>query len=144
MTRFFTYLALSSLLLVSLLLRLADAASYKEALFSEGGSISGMVTFSGKIPEPKVFPLKDFPNEDFCRQKSDGKGNRVIQTVQVGEANGLQNAVIYIQDIQCGELRFHRAGTLFIFRGGVEPFGTSGLKPRCRSEQAGNDAGREA
>jgi hypothetical protein len=81
----------------------AEKTEYEEAAVSDGGKISGKITFKGTVPEPKVHELAKFPNPDFCAVISDGKGNRVVQEVKVGKDGTLQDVVVYIPSIMKGK-----------------------------------------
>lgn len=76
---------------------------YREVPVSESGTINGKVTFSGKVPAPKIFNLKNFPHARFCSKISNGLGVRTHQPVRVGEGGVLGNAVVYIENIQSGK-----------------------------------------
>lgn len=68
-----------------------------------GGSITGKVTFSGKVPPPKEFALSKFPNTDFCKQnpnKSQDGGTRLLKELAVTKEGGLKNAIVSVQDIK--------------------------------------------
>lgn len=89
--------------------------------------LNGKVTFSGKLPAPKVFELNNFPHARFCSKISNGLGRRVLQTIRVGEGGVLGDAVVYIEDIQSGK-PFNFNGTQvnskdceFIVQGGPSP-----------------------
>jgi hypothetical protein len=105
------FLGVVSILLLALLLpRPATAESYREATVSNGGALKGKITFSGTVPPPQVFKISNFPDQDFCKKVSDGKGNRIIQPVQVGKGGGLENVVVVIENLHSGK-PFHFDGT---------------------------------
>lgn len=67
-----------------------------------GGTIKGKVTFSGKVPEPKEFAFKKFPNTEFCKKnpsKSADGNTRLLKEVEVDGSKGLKNAVVAVADI---------------------------------------------
>jgi hypothetical protein len=73
-----------------------------------GGTIKGKVTFSGKVPPPKEFAFSKFPNEEFCKKnpsKSDDGKTRLLKEVEVGDGNGLKNAVVSVRDIEDKDFR---------------------------------------
>ncbi len=85
-------------------------AEYTEAPVTDGGSISGKVSFKGAQPPPATFAFSKFPNEKFCSQTdSDGKGNRTRQDVKVKDG-GLADAIVYIEKLEKGKA-FKHAGT---------------------------------
>ncbi len=71
-------------------------------LAQAGGTVTGKVTFSGKVPPPKEFAFSKFPNENFCKKNSsksaDGE-TRLLKEVQLGSGNGLKDAVVSVRDI---------------------------------------------
>lgn len=67
-----------------------------------GGTIKGKVTFSGKVPAPKEFSFKKFPNTEFCKKntnKSADGNTRLLKEVEVDGSKGLKNAVVAVADI---------------------------------------------
>lgn len=105
----------------------AGAGTYQEAPVSHPGEIHGRVTLSGEVPEPAVFKIKDFPDQDYCMKKSDGKGNRVLQPVQLEEGGGLDNVVVAIEDVHGGKpfqmegIQVNAENCEFIVQGGPSP-----------------------
>jgi hypothetical protein len=76
---------------------------------SEGNAtVEGVITFAGTPPPPKLFPLRKFPNSEYCsKMDSDGKGNRVVRDVVVSDGM-LQDVVVYIRDVPHGKaFKFH-------------------------------------
>jgi hypothetical protein len=87
------------------------AARSDATVATQGGTLTGKVTFEGVPPAPKEFDLSKFPNSKFCSEfDSDGHGNRVVQPVNVGEDRVLRDVVIAIQDVPM-EKPFAFAGT---------------------------------
>jgi hypothetical protein len=85
------------------------AAAYEETPVSDGGTVSGKVTFKGTPPPPKMFELAKFPQPGFCgKVDSDGKNRKhVVVSVNNG---ALSDVVVYIEDIEKGK-PFKFAGT---------------------------------
>jgi mono/diheme cytochrome c family protein len=79
------------------------SGKYKEETVSNGGSISGVVKFSGKVPAPIMEDLSKGKNVEFCSTHPDAKGN-IRARIKVATANGkLQDAVVFIQNIATGK-----------------------------------------
>lgn len=79
------------------------ASAYEEAPVPDGGTITGKISFKGDVPAPKTFAFAKFPNPKFCAQAgSDGKGNRVVQQVNV-KNGALADVVVYIEEIDKGK-----------------------------------------
>ncbi|HEY5594278.1 MAG TPA: hypothetical protein VIL61_03875, partial [Nitrospiria bacterium] len=78
-------------------------SAYEEAPVPDGGSITGKVMFKGAVPAPKMHAFAKFPNAGFCEKAdSDGKGNRVVQQVNV-KGGALADVVVYIEEIAKGK-----------------------------------------
>ena len=76
---------------------------YEGGPVADGGTITGKVTFKGTVPAPKSFVFAKFPNSSFCEKAdSDGKGNRIVQQVNV-KGGALADVVVYIKDLQKGK-----------------------------------------
>ncbi len=71
------------------------AAGYKESSVSNGGTVTGKVTFSGKDPAPKIYKITK--DNDVC-----GTGNREIDYVAVNNG-ALTNVVVYLDKIKEGK-----------------------------------------
>ncbi|MFQ5580629.1 MAG: carboxypeptidase-like regulatory domain-containing protein [Nitrospiria bacterium] len=81
---------------------LVFAAKYSEGSVSNGGSISGKVSFKGAVPAPKEFKLGLFPQADFCGKVDSKDGIRFRQDVNVKDG-GLGDVVVYIEKIKKGK-----------------------------------------
>ncbi len=83
---------------------LAGAALLAAPMIAQaGGTIKGKVTFNGKVPPPKEFAFSKFPNVEFCKKnehKSADGNTRLLKEVQVGDGNGLKDAVVAVRDIK--------------------------------------------
>ena len=84
---------------------IASAAKkkYEEGPVADGGTVSGKISFKGAVPEPKLFEFGKFPNAAFCEKAdSDGKGNRILQQVNV-KNGALADVVVFIDSIEKGK-----------------------------------------
>jgi len=81
---------------------LVFAAAYSEGSVSNGGSISGKVSFKGAVPPPKEFTLGKFPQPEFCGKADSKDGKRLRHDVNVKDG-GLGDAVVYIEKIKKGK-----------------------------------------
>lgn len=72
----------------------AFAAPYKVIDVTDGGSITGKVTFSGDDPAPKIFAITKDP--ETC-----GTGNREIDFVKVNNG-ALNDVVVYLDKVKEG------------------------------------------
>jgi hypothetical protein len=80
------------------------SSGYEEIVVTNGGTISGKVTFKGTPPPPKLHSLAKFPQSEFCgRVDNDGKGHRIQQVVKVGEGGALSDVVVFIEEIEKGK-----------------------------------------
>ncbi len=81
----------------------AKKAKYKEGAVKDGGSISGVVSFAGKVPEAKMQDLTKEKNPEFCSKHPEAKdGVRPIQKVVVSDGK-LKDAVVFIENITEGK-----------------------------------------
>jgi hypothetical protein len=78
--------------------------AYEETPVTNGGAVSGKVTFKGTPPAPKLHQLSKFPQPEFCgKVNNDGKGHRIQQLVKVGDDGVLSDVVVFIEDIEKGK-----------------------------------------
>ncbi|MFQ5950355.1 MAG: hypothetical protein ACE5J1_06695, partial [Nitrospiria bacterium] len=77
MSKFFKLLGLS--ITYSMLSATVVFAAYSEGSVSNGGSISGKVSFKGAQPPPKEFGLAKFPQAEFCGKADSKDGKRLRQ-----------------------------------------------------------------
>ena len=77
--------------------------AYKETTVSNGGTIAGKIILAGKEPPPLAFSLVTNNNTEFCGRISTGNGWRLIDEFQVSPDGGLQNAVVFLEDISQGK-----------------------------------------
>jgi len=73
----------------------ATAAKYKEVEVTNGGTISGKITFTGKDPAPKTYTITK--DTDTC-----GTGIREVDYVRVNNG-ALNNAVVYLKKVKKGK-----------------------------------------
>ncbi|HUK57124.1 MAG TPA: carboxypeptidase-like regulatory domain-containing protein [Nitrospiria bacterium] len=83
------------------------AAEYKEAVVTDGGTISGKVTLKGAIPDPRVFPVVLYPFGEYCKKISDGHGNIHLEEFVVSPEGGLQDTVVAVQEVPRGKPFVH-------------------------------------
>ncbi|MBI3609513.1 MAG: hypothetical protein HY204_02290, partial [Nitrospirae bacterium] len=67
------------------------AFAYREIDVLDGGSITGKVILKGSIPEPRVFPVVQYPFGVFCKKVSDGQGNIHLEEFIVSPGGGMQD-----------------------------------------------------
>ncbi|MEW6324958.1 MAG: carboxypeptidase-like regulatory domain-containing protein [Nitrospirota bacterium] len=81
----------------------ADGAAYKEIEVHNGGGITGRVMLDGPVPEARAFPLVLYPFGPFCKKISDGQGNVLLKEFIVGADQGLQDAIVVVQNVRQGK-----------------------------------------
>ncbi len=86
--------AILTLTLTLLFVLPASAAKYMEEAVSNGGAIQGKITYNGVIKNRTVLPTKD---KEVC-----GKA-RKIPLVLVGDGGAVQDAVVYLKDVEKGK-----------------------------------------
>ncbi len=80
-----------------------DAEAYESGPVTNGATVQGKVTFSGTVPDPKVFELRRYYDREYCAALSDGKGHRLLKEVNVGPEGGLKDVVVVIEGIEKGK-----------------------------------------
>ena len=70
------------------------AAAYEVAQVTDGGSVKGKVVYQGELATRKVIPSKDI---EVCG------GPRDEPLIVVGPDKGVQDAVVYLKDVQKGK-----------------------------------------
>jgi hypothetical protein len=88
---------------LSLWLGAGSAAAYEEIEVKDGGTLTGRVTLSGKVPKPKGYNLTTLPDPLYCGRISDGQGWRILQPFQVGPAGEFRDVVVYLEGIGKGK-----------------------------------------
>ena len=82
----------------------AGKGKYEESAVSDGGSISGVIHFSGKVPAPIMEDLSKGKNVEFCATHPDTQAGNIRPRVKVRVAEGkLQDTVVFIQNIAKGK-----------------------------------------
>ena len=76
---------------------------YQIKSVDHGGTLSGTVNLTGRVPKPRAFHLIHSPNVEYCSRISDGKGNRILYDFQVSQAGGLRDTVIAILGVKKGK-----------------------------------------
>jgi hypothetical protein len=80
-----------------------QAVAYEEIAVADGGTLIGTVTLSGKVPGPKGYNLTTLPDSVYCGRISDGRGWRLLQPFDVGEAGAFRQVVVHIEAIERGK-----------------------------------------
>ena len=78
---------------LSLVLFVLPVFGYEEGQVTNGGSIKGRITYSGTVPTKQIVP----DDTEACGPP------RKDPQVMVGEGGGVQDAVVYIEDIKKGK-----------------------------------------
>lgn len=79
------------------------AIAYDVVEVPHGGSIEGVVTLEGAIPEPKGFNLITFPDPAYCGRISNGRGWRLLHDFIVGPNAGLKDAIVFLEGVESGK-----------------------------------------
>jgi hypothetical protein len=70
------------------------AQAYEASAVAGGGTVAGTITYKGEVPTRKIIPTKD---QDVCGDP------REDPLIDVGEGGVVQNAVVFIKEIQKGK-----------------------------------------
>ena len=77
--------------------------TYIEGTVTDGGTIVGKVTLEGQKPPALAYSLVTNPDAEFCGRISTGTGWRVLDEFQLSSDGGLQNTVVFLDDIEKGK-----------------------------------------
>ncbi|MFQ5542847.1 MAG: carboxypeptidase-like regulatory domain-containing protein [Nitrospiria bacterium] len=84
-------------------LSLSSVWGYEEAIVRDGGSLTGQAFFNGPVPPTRIYHLIFSPNIEFCRDISDGKGNRLLKEFQVSDEGGFKDVIISVVGVEKGK-----------------------------------------
>ncbi len=70
------------------------AQAYEAGEVADGGTVTGNVLYLGRVPSKKIIPTKD---QDVCG------GIRDQAAVAVGSGKAVQDAVVYLKDVEKGK-----------------------------------------
>ena len=77
--------------------------AYEAISVTNGGSISGKVLLEGKEPPALAYSIVTNNDTEFCGRISTGTGWRIVDDFQVAPDGGLENVVVFLEDIQKGK-----------------------------------------
>jgi hypothetical protein len=77
--------------------------AYESSTVTNGATVQGKVTFSGTVPDLKVFEPRRYYDREYCVALSDGKGHRLLKEVNVGPESGLKDVVVVSEGIEKGK-----------------------------------------
>lgn len=89
--------------LVVVVLTVGPASAYDVIDVQRGGTIEGMVTLEGAVPEPKGFNLITFPDPVYCGRISNGRGWRLLHDFVVSPQGGLKDAIVLLEGVEAGK-----------------------------------------
>jgi hypothetical protein len=81
---------------VAALFFLSEASAYTAQDVANGGTLSGKISFSGKVPESTKIPIEK--NPEVC-----GTGVREVKEVSVDGKGGLEDAVVFFEKVAAGK-----------------------------------------
>ena len=91
------------ILLAILFSSVGPAVAYDVIDVQGGGTIHGIVTLEGPVPEPKAFNLITFPDPAYCGRISNGRGWRLLYDFVVGPQGGLKDAIVLLEGVEAGK-----------------------------------------
>jgi hypothetical protein len=81
-----------------------NASAYQEMEVTNGGTITGKTSLSGKMPFPRIYHLILFPNIDMCAEvDTDDEMNRVLNDFKISPDGGLKDVVITLDHVEAGK-----------------------------------------
>ncbi|PJA79209.1 MAG: hypothetical protein CO149_02130, partial [Nitrospirae bacterium CG_4_9_14_3_um_filter_51_5] len=77
--------------------------AYQEEVVARGGSIIGVVKFSGIVPPSQVYKVTMGSNPEYCQTIADKNGVIGISQVQVSSKQELADVVVFLQEVERGK-----------------------------------------
>ena len=90
--------------LVALVVFPGVAFPYEVVEVEHGGAVQGVVTLSGKVPDPKAYNLVTFPDPEYCGRISNGNGWRLLHDFFVNKNKQVQHVVVLLEGVQAGKV----------------------------------------
>jgi hypothetical protein len=85
--------------ILSVTVLLSAQSDYKVVTVSNGGTVSGVVKWSGPSPHDMTFPITKDP--EVC--DPDSKKTTDLERLVVGSQGGVANTIVYLKDISTGK-----------------------------------------
>lgn len=80
-----------------------SADAYQEVVVAEGGSIAGVVKFSGSVPFPKTYKVTMGSDPEFCQAIADEKGMISLPPIRISSKQTLADVVVFLQEVERGK-----------------------------------------
>lgn len=102
--RFRTGGCLAGWVLVALTMCLGiEAWAYESVPVAEGATVRGTVTFIGTVPPPKEFEVRRYLDHEYCSQRSDLNGYRLMREITVRADGGLKDVLVMVEGVERGK-----------------------------------------
>ncbi|NKB80415.1 MAG: carboxypeptidase regulatory-like domain-containing protein [Nitrospirales bacterium] len=85
------------------LLLTAPAFAYEVIEVRDGGTMTGIVTLLGPVPQPKAYNLVTFPDPEYCGRISNGDGWRLLRDFTVDGASRLKDVIVVLEGVSAGK-----------------------------------------
>ena len=95
--------------------------AYDEVEVTDGGTVTGKVSFNGPVPPTRIFHMVFSPNINFCTKISDGKGNRLLKEFHISPDGGFQDVVVAVVGVARGK-KFDYTPEIMLETCQVKPF----------------------
>lgn len=103
------------------------AHAYESMSITNGGSIKGVVTFSGTPPPPQTFKVTMGSNPEFCRAIADKQGNVQLPRARISSAHEVADVVVFIQELDRGKPTSREGPVLTVDRCQFDHLVTAGM-----------------
>jgi hypothetical protein len=80
-----------------------EARAYESVPVVEGATVRGTVTFIGTVPPPKEFELRRYLDHEYCTQRSDLNGYRLMREITVRPDGGLKDVLVMVEGVERGK-----------------------------------------
>ncbi|MBS0149838.1 MAG: hypothetical protein JSR31_02790 [Nitrospira sp.] len=80
-----------------------EILAYESQPVVEGSTVRGTVTFIGTVPPPKEFELHRSLDHEYCTQRSDLNGYRLMREITVRADGGLKDVLVMVEGVERGK-----------------------------------------
>ncbi len=80
-----------------------SAWAYEEVTVEQGATVTGVVKFSGTVPDAQRFNVKMGSNPEFCQAIAGANGDVIVPRARVSVGRELADVVVFLQEVTKGK-----------------------------------------